>query len=109
MSQQQLDFAREKSHRAAARAAKNADREYPNWSDRAVELVGHYARIIDRPFLMEEARKHAILAGLSEPSEPRAWGGVTNRCVREGVIVFTGHYRPAISSNGTAKKEWRAK
>lgn len=106
MNQLDLPIAREIGHGAAEAAAQHSDRMEPDWTVRATQMLVAYAHETRRPFLVEEARRWALEHGLPEAIEPRAWGAVTQRARRDGVIEVAG-YRSAVSSNGSPKVLWR--
>lgn len=91
-----------------ASSAAHAEDDAPGWGDRAFASVRDHYIIFghDCPFTMETARQWAYAMGLDHPSEERAWGSVTQRLVREGVIEPVG-YAPANSSNGSPKRTYR--
>jgi len=94
-------------HAAAKSAADHADREIPLWTIRAGAHFRHFAVMVKRPFLTEEARKHAEALGLPIPPDGRAWGHVAKAAQRNGVVVSAG-FAAAQSSNGSPKVLWRA-
>jgi hypothetical protein len=101
-----IEAARERGHGAASAAADHSDRIESDWTVRATQMLVAYAHEVARPFLVEEARRWALEHGLPEAVEPRAWGAVTQRASRDGVIEAAG-YRSAVSSNGSPKVLWR--
>lgn len=56
---------------------------------------------------MEDARDYAEGVGLPAPPDKRAWGAVAMTLARRGVIACQG-WGAADSSNGSAKRLWRA-
>ena len=95
--------AREKGHAAGDGCARKAGSE---WVEQAVEYVAHYCtRVNPWPFTMEELRTH--YTELPQPPDARAWGTVTRQAVARGIIVRTGGYRAAVSSNGSPKPLYR--
>jgi hypothetical protein len=91
-------------------AAQHAEDVAPGWAKRAYAMVIKTPIIFGAttPFTMEEARNWAYHMGLDQPAEERAWGGVTARLVREGIIEPVG-YAPAASSHGSPKRTYRIK
>ncbi len=85
--------------------AAAADSAISGWSEAALERVINYAQTHES-FLMEEVR-----ADLGEefplPPDARAWGGVTRRAIKDGVIAKDG-YAPARSSNLSPKQVWKS-
>jgi hypothetical protein len=79
-----------------------------SWVEEAMaQLKTFLAQRGDAPFLGEEARASAELAGLAEPADKRAWGGIFQKARRLGMIERVG-YRAALSSNSSPKVLWRA-
>lgn len=91
-------------------SAEHADDVIPGWQDRAVTAC---ISAIDRQtghFTMEHIRAVATWClDLPQPPELRAWGSLTIRLIREGIIEKTGQYAPAASSHGSAKPLYRRK
>jgi hypothetical protein len=91
-------------------AAQHAEDVAPGWPQRACEMF------VRRPipfgwqteFTMEAARGWAYLMGLDRPVGERAWGAVTCRLIRDGIIEPVG-YAPAASSHGSPKRTYRIK
>lgn len=106
--QTQMNFtaakaARDKGHAAGDACARKAGSE---WVEQAVEYVAHYCtRVNPWPFTMDELRSTAN--DLAAPHDARAWGTVTRQAVARGIIVRTGGYRAAVSSNGSPKPLYR--
>jgi hypothetical protein len=89
-------------------SATHAEQHAPGWGARAYASVCRYPIIFgaDTPFTMEAARQWAYAMGLDRPAEERAWGAVTQKLVRDGVIEPVG-YGPAASSHGSPKRTYR--
>jgi hypothetical protein len=106
-----IDFtaARVRAETGMDRAQQRAEKNAPGWTDLAIARLRTYAEsIYPRGFTMEQAR--AALAGVvPEPAELRSWGAVTVGARRQRFIEETGQYLPAASSNGSPKREYRAK
>lgn len=92
-------------------SAEHAEEVMPGWQDRALEELRGFANGYGSqcPFTMEEWRMSAEAFGLPQPAELRAYGALTVRAIREGIIEKTGQYAPAASSNGSAKPLYRRK
>lgn len=90
-----------------ASAADHAEQDSPGWGARAFASVRDQCIAFGRsePFTMEDARHWAYAMGLEEPAEERAWGPVTRKLVRDGIIEPVG-YAPAASSNGSPKRTY---
>lgn len=102
-----LREARELAGEKASLAEAHANRMLANWSERADMHVTMYAdKMHPLRFVIEDARAFAYAHGLEKPPEPRAWGAVTRRLQRNGVIVADGTL-PAVSSRGSPKVAWR--
>lgn len=44
---------------------------------------------------------------VADPPDTRAWGAVFHAASRKGLIVKTGEYRAAVTSNGSPKPVWK--
>lgn len=108
MSVQDMARALERRDDGMASSAEHAERAQPGWSERARAYVQRYPIIFgwETPFTMEQARQWAYAMGLDRPPEERAWGAVTQKLVRDGIIEPVG-YAPAASSNGSPKRTYR--
>jgi hypothetical protein len=104
--QQDLFSPSSKGHAAAKASADRADRQIDEWTKRASELFGEFAKQSNGPFLTEEARFYAESHGLQSPPDGRAWGHVAKSAQRRGVVVSAG-FAAAKSSNGSPKVLWR--
>lgn len=83
---------------AIAQAADHAERVSPDWNAEAYRHLCEFIdwrRLIRREFrvsfMVEEARSYAESQGLPAPPDPRAWGGVVGRAVRERKIKLDGY------------------
>lgn len=74
-----------------ARAAANAERRVPQWSERAGNALRAYLQIRDAPFMTEEFRLWAEAKGLPQPPHLRAYGSVMLVAARRGLIRKIGH------------------
>lgn len=108
MSQLALDLAVSRGKTGMKRAADHADNDSPGWTERAYQALRSYVegRLHSETFTIEQAREVAGLL-VDEPPDGRAWGAVTQRAIRAGLIVRTGEYAPAASSNGSPKPLYR--
>lgn len=86
-------------------SAEHAEDVQPGWQDMAVSFCTMLAPLGD--FTMERMAAAAYGLGLQRPAEGRAWGSVTVRLIREGVIEKTGGFAPAASSHGSPKPLYR--
>ena len=92
-----------------ASSAEHAEAVTPGWGERAYQAIKSnpgLRRCLDG-FTMEKARAYAWGHGLDSPPDGRAWGSVTVRLIRDGVIEKTGGFAPATSSNGSPKPLYR--
>ena len=97
--------AREKGHSAGDACARKAGSE---WVEKMLHAIDTYAKMsafAATTFTMEELRTSFI--SLPTPPDARAWGTVTRQAVARGIIVRTGGYRAAVSSNGSPKPLYR--
>lgn len=107
------DRARAKRDAGITKAVNHADAVRTNWSLEAYKHFCAFAqrskRRANRTFLTEEVRQYAERQGLPPPPDGRAWGGVTVKLVREGLIRSCG-YIPQQSPNchGSPKNLWSA-
>jgi hypothetical protein len=76
-----------------------------DWRDQATRELVRFAREHGAAFLVEAARHAAAERGLEAPPDSRAWGAVTKRAHRAGLIEPAGF---AQGSNGSPKPMWRA-
>ena len=97
--------ARDKGHAAGDACARKAGSD---WVEEALCLVRLYAASeFTELFTIEQARNWMVPAVLRAPHDARAWGTVTRLAVSRGIIIRTGGYRAAVSSNGSPKPLYR--
>jgi hypothetical protein len=90
-----------------ASSMAHANDDAPGWSQRAYDNIARNPGLKRHAgFTMEVARAYAWGHGLDSPPDLRAWGGVTLRLIRDGVLVRIG-YAPAASSHGSPKALYR--
>ena len=108
MDQMTLELAVTRGKRGMQRAADHADDTAPGWTDRAYAALESYVdgRLVTETFTIEQAREVAGLL-VDEPPDGRAWGAVTQRAIRAGLIEWTGDFARAASSNGSPKPVYR--
>lgn len=106
--QYQLPTGDELALQGAQRAVDHADRVENDWSGRAYAMLVDYATG-HQEFMTEDARKWASDAGLPPPPSARAWGAITLRASKEGIIHAIG-YRPTKnpSAHRTPATLWRS-
>jgi hypothetical protein len=87
-------------------AVEHADRVVPLWSERALAELRRSVRVREEPFTIEQVRL-AIACSVESPTDERAWGAVTQMAIKRAIIVKTGEYAAAASSNGSPKPLYR--
>lgn len=92
-------------------SAAHAEADALGWSDHAMALLGRYAQspagaFGSAPFTMEQFRLWAYQHGLEPPAEERAFGAITRKALKLGLIVKVG-YAAAASSNNSPKATYR--
>jgi hypothetical protein len=97
--------AEEAAQAGMTQAVDHADRVLQQWSMSALAHLVYYARQINHPFLVEDAREWAEKLGLPVPPTKRAWGAVVRRASRGRHIAKVGHAN-ARSSNNSPKCLW---
>src|SRR5688500_4777024 len=112
--------ARAKGQAGAEQAANNCG---PEWMEDAARALRWFAKFKARQWqgsanpihwvtedpgwTIEEARLWATAHDLPEAKSLRAWGSVTQRALREGLIVKTGGFRATAASNGSVRALYR--
>jgi hypothetical protein len=90
-------------------AVAHADRFEDDWSERAFCAFARYAAL-HREFLTEDVRVYAIDAGLSPPPDPRAWGAIARRAVRERIVKKAGYRLSEVPpAHASPMTLWRSK
>lgn len=90
-----------------ASSAGHAEADSPGWGERAYHAAIEAFDWQTGEATMEHIRAVAHFAiGLSMPAELRAWGSVTAKLIRDGIIEPVGYAR-AASSNGSPKRTYR--
>lgn len=86
------------------RALDHAERVEDDWGNRAYAALVAYSRFASM-LTIEQVKEEAYNHGLPEPPAPGAWGPVTKRAKKEGLIEFlrfntsanaTQHGKPVI-------------
>jgi hypothetical protein len=91
-----------------ANAIEHADRVSARWSAQAGQLLRIFSQIKPE-FMAEDMRVWAHREGLPLPPDPRAWGAVVHRAVREGVIVCDRFEMTKIKpAHATPRPVWRS-
>lgn len=91
-----------------ASSAQHAEQDVPGWGVYAILALDNWLDFLKfnelkGSWTMEECRSFCHEQGLREPPDMRAWGSVTQKAIRQGIIRKTGQYAPAASSNGSLK------
>lgn len=90
-------------------AATHAEEVLPGWNERAFRLFMQYAAGNPDGFQTDEARAWAEAVGLEAPPDKRAWGGVTTRALKSGLIKAVGYRKQAaVTCHGSPKAVWAA-
>ncbi len=97
-----FDAAAARRDAGMASALDHAEADVPGWGDRCLDLMRAFAAQERQPWTCEEFRAYAYAHDLPPPDEQRAFGPVTQRAIRAGLIRRVG-YAPAASSNGSPK------
>lgn len=102
-----IDFDAAAARRLAGMASSldHAEQDEPGWAEHCFALLRQYACLQAEPWTCETFRAWAYARGLSKPDEERAFGPITQKAIRKGVIVRVG-YAPAASSNGSPKPQY---
>jgi hypothetical protein len=90
------------------KVVKHADHLLAGWSERAYELLLHFAterKLFSRPFITEEFVEYANAIGMEMPHDNRAFGAVVNRAAKLGKITRVGYRTDKFAS---PKSEWEA-
>lgn len=77
-----------------------------DWTETAEAELRRQLRRGHIPDLLAEELLPLVTPVAGEPKDRRAWGRVIQRLAGEGVLIRVG-YRPARSSNRSAKPVWR--
>ncbi len=89
------------------RVGDKAERCEPGWVDAAMDAVRRYAATQHALFTIELMRL-VLERELPPVHDKRAWGVVTVRAIKEGLIErIKGQYFPASSSNNSPKSVYR--
>jgi hypothetical protein len=100
---------RELARRGMQQAADHADAVEEKWTDRAFALLKLYAEQ-EREFMTERLRVWAYEHGLPHAPDGRAWGAVTQRAVREQIIVRDRFELTQIPpAHATPRPVWRSR
>lgn len=92
-----------------ASALQHAEDDAPGWGERAYRTLRAVFELFEnQPITIEDARLCAFAAGLDSPAESRAFGPITQKLIRDGIIEPVG-YAAAASSHGSIKRTYRIK
>lgn len=91
-----------------SRAVDHADEIEPGWSQRAYGMLESYA-LNHFEFMTEEVRVWAHGEGLPTPPDGRAWGAVTLRAVKAGVIAWERYQKTrSPPAHATPRAVWKS-
>lgn len=100
--------ARELADEGMTAAIEHADRVSARWSVQAGQLLRIYAQMHPE-FMAEDVRIWAHRKDLPCPPDPRAWGAVVNRAVREGVLIRDRFELTKVKpAHATPRPVWRS-
>ena len=69
-----------------ARAVNHANNVLPSWGERAYIHFCEYARFHAVEFITEDVREYAYRQGFVRPPDERAWGAISTRATRAGIV-----------------------
>jgi hypothetical protein len=104
MKQTQLEF-------DIHRAADNANRNFPNWTDQARQfLIWFLGKYPHQKFSAKDVRELAYQTNMvPHPPHERAWGFVMRQASRDGLIVRNGTVPAKYgSANPTTIQAWKS-
>lgn len=78
-----------------------------DWTEQAEAELRRQIRTRNLGDRLAEELLDLVTPIVGEPRDKRAWGHVIQRLAGEGALIRVG-FRPARSSNGSAKPVWRA-
>jgi hypothetical protein len=87
-------------------SSEHAESDAPGWGQRAYATIAMVAKHTDGAWTMEAIRRICYYCGLDKPAEERAFGAVTQRLLRDGIIEPVG-YAKAASSHSSIKRTYR--
>lgn len=74
------------------RAVDKSEADHPGWKERTWELFKEFLSDQTGPFMVEDFRSFlAMLPDYEFPNSSRAFGFISKRAVKEGLIEFAGH------------------
>ena len=76
----------------------------PRWLEDAIALAGGVLRKLEEPFIGEDIRLALLEAGLSYPHHHNAWGALTQRLKKLGMIVDVPGWRSMKTPNSHSRK-----
>lgn len=90
---------------------KTLEAERESWITAALEALKTFSRLPGwDEFKTEDLRWWCVSRGMEPPHHHNVWGALTNRAAHQGLIRFTGKYRPSTSpkTHGHPVKVWSA-
>lgn len=93
-------------HEAAERATAHADSQSPGWGGHAYDALVSFLEglAVGETFIAERWVREAMSHGLGEPPTRRAFGAVTSRARRAGLIEPAGF---GMDQYASPKTRWR--
>lgn len=88
--QQSLNFGRTLKERGMQKSLDSANQVHPDWSEKCYRLFKVWIQYHAEPFKMEAFRQ-GVEALLEKPPSLRAYGPITVRARKEGLIVHCGY------------------
>lgn len=89
------------------RAEDAAEKAGETWREKAYDALIEFAKAYTT-FTIEDVRKGN--PNLPKPPDPRAWGAIARRAMKENVIEFVRFTRsPSPTVHGHMVKVWRSK
>ena len=96
-----MEQAHERGTLGLLRAANRTERALDGWVDLAIGKLREFAAAANDPFTIERAQS-SFAASIPAPKDLRAFGAVTRKACKLGIIRQVG-YAPAVTSNGSPK------
>lgn len=93
---------RERRDMGMRQAVEKAERVSDGWSEQALQFLEWYAKETPGQFLIEDVRASATALGrVPVPPSSKAWGSVTMKAKRAGIIRVAGY---TTATNSCAPK-----
>lgn len=88
--QMNISFAQQARDQGITKAITNADRVHNSWSERCYEYFKTFVRMQKGSFRIEEFRDW-VENKIEKPPSLRAYGAITMKAARKGVIQHVGY------------------